>query len=573
MILGKRRGPIDQLRDRNEGVRLRAAQTLAEVGNAEAIEPLVEAMTRERGAVAAAAAVALDILDDSGFAVPPRLLLDALERIEWTHKSAYGAYRVPLASLWVRQRRQSAGQRRDLRALDVSKVVLATCLLILRDRAEPGPQPELRRLLNHEKPDVRVRVAETLGYVGDSSVVEPLVAAVLHDLRQVAAAAVIGLDVLDGRGYRVETRFALQILTRANGPVPPGLFGTNADERPRSSESCRERDLTVEQRDDRLEPDLMRLLRGKASLLLRGGTAADLPALKGLWRSQLNIAAEVLPSIDDPAVPQWLGEQARSGVSVAVAIRALGKCVNPGAAGVLVELFCDPPSEAFGSPEAGQDEIAKVLGTATHRPTSETLLALFGTPPANLRSPGNARAALAKLLTPYRDPRAVELFIDWLGTTTRTEHRRAALDALTGVASDGRVVDEMLARLARGETDVIRVLGSSRDPRAIPALTACLTAADTWVQAVKALAELGDRQSVPTLCAELDKASGDRIECLATALAKLGDKRALPALRRHDKPDIEKQLDHARFLDDGYLAQELMPYRAVRRAVVTLERP
>jgi HEAT repeat protein len=83
------RFPLRNMAD--DDARLRAVEDLGEHGDERAAGPLIEALVTEHGPVAAAAAAALDRLDERGHEIAPGVLLGVIDRIQWEHlKGTYG---------------------------------------------------------------------------------------------------------------------------------------------------------------------------------------------------------------------------------------------------------------------------------------------------------------------------------------------------------------------------------------------------------------------------------------------------------------------------------------------------
>ena len=141
---------------------------------------------------------------------------------------------------------------------------------------------------------------------------------------------------------------------------------------------------------------------------------------------------------------------------------------------------------------------------------------------------------LARVLGSSQDSRALPALINQLDHPNAVV-RQAVAESLVTLGHK-QAVPPLLAKLNDPDTDmrqaVIQSLGQLGDKQAVPPLLAKLDDSDADVRrtVIRALGQLGDKQAVPPLLAKLDDSDAYVRRTVVRALGELGDKQAVPSL-------------------------------------------
>jgi len=197
-------------KDAGEGVRAAAAKALGEIGDAQAVEPLIAALTNDVGSVRIAASEALAQIGDSRAIEPltanlsfPKAVrtaaVEALDTLGWTPDSGEAG-----AGYWIEKGQWTKCVEigapavqpliRRLGHLEPGLADIAAADALAKIGA-PAVEP-LIDALNY--PDRRMRAADALGGIGDPRAVEPLIAALKYESSSVRANAAEALGKIGG---------------------------------------------------------------------------------------------------------------------------------------------------------------------------------------------------------------------------------------------------------------------------------------------------------------------------------------------------------------------------------------
>ena len=234
-----------------------------------------------------------------------------------------------------------------------------------------------------------------------------------------------------------------------------------------------------------------------------------------------------------------------SGVPLTRAIYLLGKLKAAGTVDLLIERLRDPDPAvrrfaAVALTEIG-DARAEEPFLSLLRDRDPLLRTYAAVGLMNIGGGLSVRLLLASLDDPEIHWLAVRILdrigsrdVDALITALKDERTTwYAQDALTRL--DGAVLPQLEERL-KGSDDslragITRVMGESKDPRAVkPLLEAIAAAGDAGVNSAAALVQIGDPAAVPPLI-ELLGSGNEQVRVYAAyALGGLGDRRAVSAL-------------------------------------------
>ncbi len=247
------------LKDKDKYVRYSAAEALGYIGDAKAIEPLIQILNDKDSDVRSYAAEALGYIGDAR--AVKSLSLALKDRDENVRQYAAAALRK-IGGPAIKPLIQILN--------DTNKDVRERATVTLGNISNARPMEPLILALKDKDKYVRYSAAEALGYIGDAKAVEPLIL-VLKDrdenVRQYAAAALgkIGgpaveplIQTLKDKVY-YGTHYATQALEKIGGPAVEPLIqtlkNTNKDVRERAAEALGEIG------DARALPELKRVVR------------------------------------------------------------------------------------------------------------------------------------------------------------------------------------------------------------------------------------------------------------------------------------------------------------------------
>ena len=365
----------------------------------------------------------------------------------------------------------------------------------------------LVKRLNCEDPNVRQSVADTLGRIGNSRAVGPLVACLKDEdwgVRMSAAAALgkIGSSravepliayLKSGESYDYDRRSAADALGRIGKPAVKPLIVCLEDENSDVRKSTMEALGKIA--DSRAVEPLMACLKERDW----GVRASAGAALGRIGEPAVEPLTTCLED-EDPDVRES-------------AIRALGEIGDTLSVGPLIGCLRDRNALVRASATTALSRIGK--------PAVELLLACLKDDDKDVHS--SAADALGRI----GDCRAVEPLMTCL--KDKSWYGRTDAVLALGKIGDSRAVEPLIACLDErrregsllGE-DAMAALGMIGDCRAVEPLVACLS--DTfWFarrSAADALSEIGDKRAIPHLVAALpDWDANDR---LGMALEKLG---------------------------------------------------
>ena len=372
------------------------------------------------------------------------------------------------------------------------RIPIAYALAALGDRRAVEP---LIALLRDEHKDVRRSAADALGALGDLQAVKPLIALLRdEDVREAAAEAIIAL----GDPSAVEPLFAL-------------FQDEDEDEDVRGEAAWVLGALG--------DPSVFEWALALLDALSRDERGAD----SDDWFAGLNVLGALEALIRSGSVEAHLAllTHEDEGVRESAAIPGFRDLGDLGGAAPLIALLVhEEPDVRLGAAEAlGELGDPKAVGP---------LLALLQD------EDGHVRREAAEALGALGDPSAVEPLITLLRDEDEDVRRKAA-EAL-GELGDPSAVEPLLALLQDEDGHVRReaaeALGALGDPSAVEPLITLLRDEDEDVRwrAAEALGELGDPKAVGPLLALLQDEDGHVRREAAEALGALGDPSAVEPL-------------------------------------------
>ena len=490
---------IKQLYDRRWYARASAIEKLGRLGDARAIEPLIDILVDSDKENRAAAAKALRALGE------------------------------PQWSKWVK------GDSDDFARLGKSKAPRAVEPLIkaLNDGAWPVSAAEalgksgdtravkpLIRALRERDEDVRQEAAKALGKLCDTRAVEPLIGALNDRDKDVCQEAAKALGNL-GDGRAVEPLIKALEDKESFARMAAEALGNLGDTRAFEPliKALGDRDCEV--------------CEAAAEALGNLGDARAVePLIKGLGDGTWHVREAAVYALgklgDDRAVDpliRALGNSDDNGRKAAA--EALGELGNTRAVDPLTNMLCDSwnsvrraASEALfalGEPQwskwvKGDDDDFKRLGKSKNPRVLELLIKALGD------GTWDARKAAAKALAKLGEARALEPLIKALGDHDKDVRKAAA----KGLRTLG---EPQWLELVKGDDDDFERLGESKDARAVEPMIKALGDGEVSVRwaAAEALGKLGDARAVEPLIKSLGDHDKDVRNAAAAALRALGE--------------------------------------------------
>lgn len=543
-----------------------AAETLGNIGDARAVEPLIKALGDKRGQVCRAAAEAL-----------VKIGKPAIESLVKTCAKGSSRGDSYYPALWILSRiKDPQGIDALIKALDDEnpniRQMVAEALGEMRDAKAVQP---LIKALSASIPWGREKVAEALGKLKDARALEPLISALQdkeYEVRKQAAVALgeIGSDkavealvrVLSSSNIRDSAALALGKIRSANAvePLIKALEDEDADVRAAAAWAL----------GDIKDPKAVE------------------PLIKALNDSDYKMAeapAWALGEIRDkratvPLLEAFKAERYRTGSSgnkEKALVEALGKLGDPKVIPILMDSTCskelrevivdaliaigkpsvDALTEFLGKGEGGyweREVAAEVLGRLKDMKAAEALIKALGDNRFH-----EVREAAAEALSQLGEP-AIDLLLKTLSDSPPLI-RAGAANAL-GKLGNAKATEPLIKALSDPEPWVRQsaayALGRLRPASGVGPLTGVLSDPDSEVRraASWALGEIGEKEAVGSLIRMLEDNDDSVRLTAAQALGKVKDSTAVDALAKVLSNDEEYKVRVAACLSLGSIGDE-----------------
>jgi HEAT repeat protein len=437
---------IETLKDEDSYVRSSVAEALGKIRNARSVHALIEALRDRDSDVRRSVAWALGEIGD---ARAVDALIEAL-KVEETY------VRISVA--------RALGKIRDSRAVDA-----------------------LIEALKDENSYVRKSVAWALGEIGDARAVDELVRMLNDEDSDVRESVAEALDKLGWEPKNEEERVLYLIAKRQwNECIKIGVFAVKylIDA------------LGVKDELGTIQKDIRDELKSLLNDMWEDVDYSDLGIMIG--RDENTGEEEVISTTSFP-------ENAK--MALIKICRSDAKVID-----ILIEALKDERSEVRG-------KVAEALGEIRDARAVDALIEALKDMDRDVRK------SVVEALGKIKDTRAVDALIEALKDMNR-DVRKSVVEAL-GEIGDARAVDKLVKMLNDEDRDVrksvIEALGKIKDTRAVDALIEALKDMNRDVRksVVEALGEIGDARAVDALIEALRDKDGKVRRSVAEALDKI----------------------------------------------------
>jgi len=529
---------------------------------------LIMALCHEEAQVRRGVALSLGVLEDEQAVEPLLKALDDTDtKVRWAAMQALGflwkfSLLEQLGSERVKLRRKAAsllGQQRDMRAVeplvatlqDEDFKVRQSAASALGQLGDARAVTSLLERLQDESSEMRRSVVCVLGQLKDVRAVEPLLLTLRDDNAEVRQGAANALGQL--RDIRA-VKPLLEILRDTNSevrgsaasalgqlgaleavePLIERLQDENAEVR------CSAANALGELGDERAVEPLLRLLSDQDTEMQRRASIA-LKQLSGAERLLVALRHEEAKIRQGAAISLGDVGDERAVEPLLQAVHDKDSRVRWAAMQALGFLWKFSLLEQLGSESVQlRQKAASVLGQQRDMRAVEPLVATLQDEDFKVRQ--SAASALGQL----GDTRAVNPLLERLQDES-SEMRRSVVCAL-GQLRDVRAVEPLLLTLRDGNAEVRQgassSLGQLRDIRAVKPLLETLRDTNFEVRrnAASALGQLGALEAVEPLIERLQDENAEVRRSAVNALGELGDERTVePLLRLLSDQDMEVQ--------------------------------